>query len=131
MTIEEVNEKRKLARKIGLSGWWLLQDAERAAKVCNGIGAEWFPAWLRGLIDNVCPHLVIVADIHDVRYEIGGNDAARRRADAEFLSNGYMVAEYYYAWYNPGRYVAEFAVRRMHRLLRVSGGKAWKEATKK
>ena len=131
MTIEEVNEKRKLARKIGLSGWWLLQDVERAVRCCNGIGAEWFPAWLRTTIDSVCPHLVIVADIHDVRYEIGGNDAARQRADAEFLSNGYAVAEYYYAWYNPGRYVAEFAVRRMHRLLRVGGGKAWRDSAKK
>ncbi len=126
MTIEEVNEARNLARRIGLSGWWLLRDVERAARCCNGIGAEWFPSWLRSMVDTVCPHLVIVAYIHDIRYEIGGDDAARQRADAEFLANGYMVAEYYYAWYNPLRYVAEWVVRRMHRLLRLGGDKAWR-----
>ena len=126
MTTEEAHEHYLLARRLELSGYWLLRDTERAAKVCNGIGAEWFPEWLRTAIDKVCPHLVIVADIHDVRYEIGGNDSARRRADDEFLANGYAVVEHYYAWYDPVRYVGEFLVRRMHRLLRVGGGKAWK-----
>ena len=131
MTIEEVNAARNLARRLGLSGWWLLRNVERAAKCCNGIGAEWFPAWLRKMVDTVCPHLVVVAYIHDVRYEIGGDEAARRTADAEFLANGYTVVEDAYAWYNPVRYVAEWVVRRMHRLLRVGGEKAWKEAKKK
>ena len=82
------------------------------------------------MTDKVCPHLVVVADIHDVRYEIGGSDAKRRTADAEFLANGYAVVEHHYAWYNPVRYLAEWIVRRMHRLLRVGGGKAWKGETK-
>ena len=130
-TPEEAHGHYCLARQIDLSGYWLLANTDRAVKVCNGIGAEWMPAWARKTIDTMCPHIVIVADIHDIRYEIGGDEAARRRADDEFLANGYAVAEHFYPWYNPTRYVAEFVVRRMHRILRISGGKAWKEAGKK
>ena len=130
MTTDEAKKHYLLARRLELSGWWMLRDTERAARVCNGIGAEWFPARLRSMIDKVCPQLVIVADIHDVRYERGGKDEARRRADDEFLATGYAVVEHYYAWYDPVRYVGEFLVRRMHRLLRVGGGKAWKGKTK-
>jgi len=129
-TPEEIHEHYLLARKLKLSGYWLLGNTGRAARVCNGIGAEWFPAWARHAIDTLCPHIVIVADIHDVRYEIGGDAAARRRADDEYLANGYAVAEHFYAWYNPVRYIAEFVVRRMHRLLRLGGDKAWRAAKK-
>ena len=129
-TPEQAKEHYLEARRLNLSGYWLLRDTERAVRVCNGIGAEWFPAWARQIIDTCCPHLIVVADIHDERYEIGGDDNARRRADDEFLANGYAVAEHYYAWYNPVRYVAEFTVRRMHRLLRLGGAKAWKDVKK-
>ena len=131
MTEQEAKEKYLLARRLALSGYWLLRDTERAARECNGIGPEWAPEWLRTAIDTMCPNLVVVADIHDIRYFIGGTDADRQRADAEFLSNGYIVAEACHAWYSPGRYVAEWLVRRMHRALRLGGGKAWTEAKAK
>lgn len=131
MTEQEAHEKYLLARRLALSGYWLLRDTARAARECNGIGPEWAPAWLRTAIDTMCPNLVVVADIHDIRYFIGGTDADRQRADAEFLANGYAVAEACHKWYSPGRYVAEFLVRRMHRALRLGGGKAWTEAMKK
>ncbi len=131
MTEQEAHEKYLYARRLKLSGYWLLRDTERAARECNGIGPEWAPAWLRWIIDHLFPNLVVVADIHDIRYFIGGTEADRQRADAEFLANGYTVAEACHAWYSPGRYVAEFLVRRMHRALRLGGGKAWKEAKTK
>lgn len=130
-TPEQAHEHYLEARRLNLSGYWLLRDTDRVICVCNGIGAAWFPAWARHTIDTMCPHLIVVADIHDVRYEIGGDDNARRRADDEFLANGYAVAEHYYPWNNPVRYIAEFTVRRMHRLLRLGGNKAWREAKKK
>lgn len=36
----QITEKRNLARRLGLSGHWLLRNVERAQKACNGIGAE-------------------------------------------------------------------------------------------
>lgn len=131
MTATEAHDKYLYARRLKLSGYWLLRDAERAARECNGIGAEWFPAWLRWMIGKLCPDLEVVADIHDLRYYIGGTEADRRNADAEFLANGYAVAEACHPWWSPHRYLAEWVVRRMHRALRLGGGKAWLEARRK
>lgn len=128
MTIGEVRKAYLLARRLKLSGWWLLRDLVRASRECNGIGPEWAPKWLRWIIDHLFPNLVIVAMIHDIRYFLGGTDGDRRCADAEFLANGYTVAEQFHVWWLPGRYIAEWIVRRMHRALRFGGGKAWLEA---
>lgn len=124
-TVEQIAEKRNLARRLGLSGHWLLRDVDRAQKSCNGIGAEWFPAWLRWIINTLFPALVIVADIHDIRYAIGGNAETRRKADTEFLANGYIVAEEIYGHAFPVRWMAELTVRLMYRSLRIAGRLAW------
>lgn len=124
-TADEIEAKLKLARKLKLSGWWLLRDGERAAKSCNGIGAEWFPSWLRWIINTIFPHLVIIADIHDIRYEIGGDLYSRRKADTEFLANGYTVAEEIYGKFPPVRFLAELTVRLLYRSLRIGGRLAW------
>lgn len=124
---EQITEKRNLARRLGLSGHWLLRNVDRAQKSCNGIGADWFPAWLRWFISICFPELVIIADIHDVRYKVGGTPADRRKADAEFLANGYIVAEAMYGKFFPVRRAAELTVRLMHRALRVAGRLAWED----
>ena len=124
-TADEIEEKLKLARKLKLSGWWLLRNGERAAKACNGIGADWFPGWLRWIINTLFPHLVIIADIHDIRYEIGGDLYSRRKADTEFLANGYTVAEEIYGKFPPVRFLAELTVRLLYRSLRIGGRLAW------
>lgn len=131
MTREQVRKAYLLARRLKLSGWWLLRDIERAIRECNGIGPEWAPRWMRWLIDHLCPNLVVVAMIHDIRYFLGGTEEDRRCADAEFLANGYAVAEACHPWWSPLRYGAEWVVRRMHRALRLGGGKAWRDAGKK
>lgn len=124
-TADEITEKLKLARKLKLSGWWLFRDGERAAKSCNGIGADWFPGWLRWIVNTMFPELVIIADIHDIRYELGGTPADRRKADAEFLANGYVVAEDVYGKNPLVRRFAEIIVRMMYRSLRIAGRLAW------
>ena len=124
-TADEIEAKLKLARKLKLSGWWLLRDGERASKSCNGIGAAWFPGWLRWVINTMFPHLVIIADIHDIRYDIGGDLYSRRKADTEFLANGYTVAEEIYGKFPPVRFGAELVVRLMYRALRIGGRLAW------
>lgn len=124
---KQIAEKLKLSRKLNLSGWWLFRNAERASGACNGIGAAWFPAWLRWVVSILFPSLIIVADIHDIRYEIGGNRETRRKADAEFLANGYIVSEAKYGHFFPVRWAAELTVRCMYRALRLAGRLAWKE----
>lgn len=93
-TLQEIDEKIKLARAAGLSGAHLLENRDRARKVCNGIGAWWMSQRLRDLIGAIAPDLVIVADIHDLRCEKGGRWWKRWAYDFEFFCNGVRMALY-------------------------------------
>ena len=113
------------AMGLQLSGADLLKMPE-ALWVCNGIGPEWFPAWLRHLINLICPSLVLVAHIHDLRYHIGGTEDDRRAADAEFMANVLIVAEARYKYFPPLKWLTEWAGFKMFRLLRLAGRTARK-----
>lgn len=91
-THSEIERKIELAKTANLSGAELLEDRERAIRVCNGIGAHWMPEWMRRLISLLHPELVIVADIHDLRHETGGSRLDRWKSDFEFLRNGFRMA---------------------------------------
>ena len=91
-TETEILAKQALSRTLKLSGAELLDDTAAVQRDCNGIGAAWFPDRWRDLIDGAFPELEIVADIHDLRYSIGGGIFARWKADFEFLRNGLKVA---------------------------------------
>lgn len=124
-TDEEIRQKQQLARAAGLSGAELLDDTEAVRRDCNGIGAEWFPAWLRWTISLLCPSLVVVADIHDRRYSIGGTEEDRQDADREFEQNGERIATYRYGRWNPLRYVVRNRARAMYAALVVGGRTAF------
>ena len=94
-TLPEIERKIRLARAAKLSGSHLLENRVRVMRVCNGIGAWWFPGWLRWLIGIIAPELVIVADIHDLRLEKGGRWYKRWIDDFEFFTNGVRMAAYY------------------------------------
>lgn len=121
----EVLEKQRIAHDAGLSGAELLDDTEAVKRDCNGIGAAWFPWWLRFVISVLCPSLVIVADIHDRRYSIGGDDLDRQFADLEFEANGEVIATYKYAAWNPLRYVVKNRARAMYAVLLAGGSWAF------
>lgn len=124
-SLNEIEEKIQLAKKLGLSGAELLEDRERAQRVCNGIGAEWMPDAARKLISSLNPTLVLAADIHDLRYDTGGTSEERERADREMLENGCKLAEARYSWYNPLRYYVKWKMRKFYKILREFGGWAW------
>lgn len=118
-TDDEIREKRLLARAAGLSGAELLDNIEAVKKDCNGIGAAWMPDRLRDLLGERYPELVVVADIHDRRYALGGGILARWRADWEFLTNGLKMARHC------RRIGIAWAVIRMWVLLRIGGAAAF------
>ena len=111
-TDDEIREKRLLARAAGLSGAELLNDAAAVKRDCNGIGAEW-------MLGERYPELVVVADIHDRRYALGGGILARWRADWEFLRNGLKMARHC------RRIGIAWATVRMWLLLRIGGAAAF------
>lgn len=128
-TKEELQYKYEVAVNLGLSGAELLKDP-RAQKACNGIGAEWMWDNLRALLGKFNPTLELPADIHDMRYEIGGDDIDREFADDEFLANALECANAKYSWWNPLRYRVRKQARKFYLILRVTGGKAWRDAQK-
>lgn len=115
----EIKQKQQLARTAGLSGAELLNDVAAVKRDCNGIGAEWMPDRLRDLLGERYPELVIIADIHDRRYALGGGILARWRADWEFLVNGLKMA------HHCRRIGIAWAVIRMWVLLRLGGAAAF------
>ena len=115
-----------------------LEDAERLAryhytrKVCNGIGADWFPAWLRKFVGALAPFLEPAAWIHDLDYEAGGGWRERWIADRRFLMNGFRAARADYAWDQLRRYTTAATALRFWLLLRFFGAPAfnWKGGQK-
>ena len=109
-----------------------LEDAERLAryhytrKVCNGIGADWFPAWLRKFVGALAPFLEPAAWIHDLDYEAGGGVIERWNADWKFLCNGFRAALATYAWDQLRRFTTMLTVLRFWVLLRLFGAAAFK-----
>lgn len=115
----EIKQKQQLVRAAGLSGAELLNDTEAVRRDCNGIGAAWMPDRLRDLLGERYPELVVVADIHDRRYALGGGILARWRADWEFLRNGLKMARHC------RRIDIAWATVRMWLLLRIGGAAAF------
>lgn len=124
-TDEEIREKQLLARAVGLGGAELLDDMTAVRRDCNGIGAAWMPGATREWISTANPSLVVVADIHDRRYSIGGTEADREAADAEFRANGLKMAKYVYSWCDPRRYWVMWQVWKFSALLAGSGALAF------
>ncbi len=124
-SLNEIEEKILLANELNLSGAALLEDMERAQQVCNGIGAEWMPSWLRWLIGFLFPTLVLAADIHDIRYHLGGSELDRKNADDEMLINGVVLARNRYGKFDPRRYVVVFVMLQFYFKLRDFGSFAW------
>ena len=124
-TTAEILKKQELAVDAGLSGVELLDDTERAQRVCNGIGAAWMPEWLRKFLGRMFPTLVLAADIHDIRYEIGGKKLNRLLDDVEMLDNGIRLANYSYRFFDPRRYVVQFVMLQFYIKLRDFGSLAF------
>ena len=90
LTVEYIAECRDLAKGLELEGRGLLY-AEPAIirKACNGIGAEWMPETLRGVLDTIHPALVLASIIHDLQYYFwDGRRDSFLRANKAFAENG-------------------------------------------
>lgn len=124
-TETEILAKQTLARALKLSGAELLDDVAAVQNDCNGIGAAWFPARWRDLLDGLFPELEIAADIHDRRYSIGGGILARWKADLEFLRNGLRVALRFAGISAKRRFLLARTAVKFYLLLAIGGAAAF------
>ena len=113
------------AERQKLDGAERLANYEYTRRVCNGIGAEWFPEWLRDFVGKLTPALEPTAWIHDLDYEAGGGWRERRSADWRFLRNGFRAACSEYAWDQLRRYATMATALRFWVLLRLFGAAAF------
>ncbi|MPN23778.1 hypothetical protein SDC9_171171 [bioreactor metagenome] len=91
----QIEEMIEVGRCAGLWGMDLVaSDMQLALRICNGIGADWFPPWMRQLVGVICPSLIVISLPHDIEYYLGGGIRDRWVADWHFLGNGLRMAWY-------------------------------------
>lgn len=71
-------------KKLLMPGFWYELTDEEKAKVYNGTGPDYFPGWLRGLLDVVFWWAADPVMLHDVEYAYG---ASKLLADLRLLAN--------------------------------------------
>lgn len=131
-TIEEYMNDVKLAHDLAFEMNYLHEGYYDIAKrVCNGIGASWFPEKLRKMISKLNPSLVIVAQNHDLCYYFGcGTHSDFKAANEAFRWNGYKMAFHNYKWYDPRRYWVMFKADKFALELDIGGWPAYVAAIK-
>lgn len=128
MTLSQLEQCRSEARRLWLSGWWLLSETENCLRECNGCGAEWMPQWIRNFLDFILKLFAPAVAIHDMRYfKHFGN---RHFWDDEFETNCRAIAQDKYTWCHPMRYVCYRVARRLRVALTIGGEIAWRNAGK-
>lgn len=133
-TLKEIKELRSLATEAKLEKAEILLEYHNSElqTICNGIGPECFPDWLREGISVMHPSLLPVAFIHDVEWhENDGRLSDFIASNHRFKRNGYKMAKHRYAWFDPRRYIVMRQASRLARICLLFGYPAWKAATKK
>ena len=92
------------------------------AKICNGIGADWFPEYFREIVSWIFNYLSATAFQHDVEFEA---QIGLALANEHFLINGEIEIKDKFAWYNPMRYIALRRLRQFYHLLVTFGHVAY------
>ena len=129
-TEEQYLAEKKTAKELAFKENMLnVTSYEVAAKVCNGIGASWFPEKLRDFISKMNPSLVVVANNHDLGYYYGSGTMGNfLRVNKAFRINGERVAKKKYAWYDPRRYWVEWQATKFAALCDAGGWVAYAAA---
>lgn len=128
MTPHEITEALIKARRLWLSGWYLLQDTEACLRDCNGVGAAWMPEFIRKFLDFILKLFAPAVAIHDRRYSF--NEGDRNQWDDEFEFNCRTLVRNEFFWYDPRRYLSCLVARRLRAVLAIAGEIAWIQAGK-
>lgn len=127
-TLKETKRLKILAEELQLENWELIKKYKlvELASICNGIGPEAFPDWLRDFISAIHPSLAVVAFVHDIEWHESDHSKEKfTESNNRFKRNGYLVAKKEYGWYNPRRYLVMNDARRYGNLCQLFGWDAW------
>ena len=136
-TVNEIAELRKKCYELELENREILAkySDNDLALICNGIGADSFPYWLRWTVTSLHPSLEPVAFIHDVEWHERSKSGAPETPEMDrvmftesndrFKRNGYKAANQY-GWYNPRRYKVRYDAWKFAAACNTSyGWNAW------
>lgn len=126
-SLKQVKELTELAFRLKLDGTEIFEEFKNTemAGIFNGIGPDRMPEWMRGAINFLHPSLIVVAFIHDLEFEKGGDRQTFEASNTRFRTNGYIVAKANYGWYNPLRYIVMAKARRFAFYCQKFGWSAW------
>ena len=127
-SLEEIAALRQKCIALELEGREILDkysDTELQT-ICNGIGPDLFPDWMRKIVSDIHPSLQVVAFIHDVEwYESDGEYDSFFWSNRRFVDNGIRVAFATYKWYDPRRYIVCWRANRLARCCHFGGWLAY------
>ena len=132
-TLEEIAALRQKCETLHLEGREILDNYSDAElqKICNGIGPDGIPSFLRRTLNKLHPSLEPAALIHDVEFERSdGSQSAFDASNDRFLANG-KRASAKYAWYDVRRYAVLSQAYRLAAFCRCFGGDSWQQAAEK
>ena len=125
--IEELLKTARLAELNAPAEFWEASPT-KLCKICNGIGAEAWPAKLRDNATYFFRSIQATAAIHDLEYqESDATESSRRKADRRFLANALAEIDYHYKWWNVKRYIAQRKAHIAYDALAYGGRCAWLE----
>lgn len=129
MKLSKIKKLRKLCIEFDFIGADILKKFSNRdlCKICNGIGADWFPEYARTLATWMFDYLNATAMQHDVEFfdQIGFETA-----NAHFLINGRKEVKAKTKWYDIRRYIRLRKVQQFYILLENFGLKAYEQAGK-
>ena len=125
--ISALKERARLAELYAPIGFMSCPN-KHLANVCNGVGSDAAPKYLRDISTKFFRSIEATAAIHDFMYNLSdGSQRGRAAADDTFLLNGFKEVGYRYKWYDPRRYIARFKVFLAYDALRIGGDDAWQK----
>lgn len=133
-TLHQLSALKQRAKEAGCEGLHYVTRHPFASlrNICNGIGPEAFPEWLRDKINDLNPTLEPAAMIHDCEWaDNDGTRSAFYDSNQRLRRNGEKLAKARYAWYDPRRYVVMSQARRFANICQTFGWLAWKSASAK
>lgn len=118
----------KKAKKLKLQGVEILDEFTTIQLIgmCNGIGSESMPKWMRSTVSKLNPTLEVVAMIHDVEWSVVDKTKKHfKESNKRFLKNGYLAADDAYSWWDLRRYTVRRISRRFAKTCQKLGWKAY------
>lgn len=127
--MEIVRKSRILARQYKLFDHKLLYHytVKELRGIYNGCGPEFFPAWIRRLLDSCTAAERPAILIHDVEFERGGSIWGFVKANIRLFANCWICAGKYYSPGSPLRWHHRRLAIILAAACMVGGWRAWKK----